>query len=175
MNLEELRKDLILKQKKGLPFIMTSVAIWFLITIVASLNLPIKLTNLLALGCSALLLPISWVIGKKMGVDIFEKNNELGNLAFIFTINQVLYLLIVMWVFAYAPEKMIMVYAMVFGAHLLPYSWVYKSRAYCIFAVVIPVVSLIVGTMLSAVAVAAVGTVVELVFSLVLRHEVKGI
>ncbi len=175
MNLEELRKDLILKQKKGLPFIMTSVAIWFLITIVASLNLPIKLTNLLALGCSALLLPISWVIGKKMGVDIFEKNNELGNLAFIFTMNQVLYLLIVMWVFAYAPEKMIMVYAMVFGAHLLPYSWVYKSRAYCIFAVVIPVVSLIVGTMLSAVAVAAVGTVVELVFSLVLRHEVKGI
>ena len=175
MNLEELRKDLILKQKKGLPFIMTSVAIWFLITIVLTLNLPIKLANLLALVCSALLLPISWGIGKKMGVDIFEKNNELGNLAFIFTMNQVLYLLIVMWLFAYAPEKMIMVYAMVFGAHLLPYSWVYKSRAYCIFAVVIPVVSLIVGTMLSAVAVAAVGTVVELVFSLVLRHEVKSI
>ena len=31
-----------------------------------------------------------------------------------------LYLLIVMWVFPTAPEKMLMVVVMIFGAHLLP-------------------------------------------------------
>lgn len=38
MKLEELRNDIIVKQKKGLPFITTSVIIWILITIVTCLN-----------------------------------------------------------------------------------------------------------------------------------------
>ncbi|HCY07033.1 MAG TPA: hypothetical protein DHS57_07230, partial [Erysipelotrichaceae bacterium] len=71
----------------------------------------------------------------------------LGNLGFLFTMNQMLYILIVMWVFNAVPEKMIMVYAMVFGAHLLPYSWLYKSRGYAIFSIIIPIISLILGNL----------------------------
>lgn len=77
--------------------------------------------------CSCPLLPISWSIGKIMKVDIFDKSNPLGSVGFLFTCNQFLYLLIVMWVFRAVPDKMVMVYAMVFGAHLLPYSWLYRS------------------------------------------------
>ena len=65
-------------------------------------------------------MPLSWLIGKKIGANIFSKGNELGNLGLLFTMNQILYLLIVIWVFKAVPDKMIMVYTLVFGAHLLP-------------------------------------------------------
>ncbi|MDO5041483.1 MAG: hypothetical protein Q4D95_05275, partial [Peptoniphilus sp.] len=138
MNLEELRRDIILKQKKGLPFILASIVIWMLITAVAALNISIELKNILVFCSSAPMLPLAWIIGKKIDVDIFSKENELGYLGLLFTLNQLLYLLIVMWVFNAVPHKMIMVYAMVFGAHLLPYSWLYKSKSYKVFAIVIP-------------------------------------
>ena len=173
MTLDELRDDLIIKQKKGLPFILASVVIWLLITIVAILNISIETKNILVFCCSTPMLPISWIIGKKVGVDLFDKKNALGQLAFLFTMNQMLYLLIVMWVFAAVPEKMIMVYAMVFGAHLLPYSWVYKSKAYRIFAIVIPTLSLILGNVFNGVVVAGTLTVVELAFVFVLKKELE--
>ena len=133
MNLEELRNDITLKQKKGLPFICASVVIWLLILIVVLLDLSQEKENLFVFCCSCPLLPISWIIGKILKTDIFEKSNPLGNVGFLFTCNQFLYLLIVMWVFNAVPDKMVMVYAMVFGAHLLPYSWLYKSISYRAF------------------------------------------
>lgn len=32
-----------------------------------------------------------------------------------------------------------MVYAMVFGAHLFPYGWLYQSKTYYILSVIVPI------------------------------------
>ena len=162
-------------QKKGIPFILTSVIIWALISIVASLDLNIGLKNILVFTCSAPLLPISWLIGKKMGVNIFSKDNPLGDLGFIFTLNQILYLLIVMWVFNAVPEKMIMVYAMVYGAHLLPYSWLYKSKSYMVFSLLITILALIIGNMFGGLAVSISLCLISIIFSFSLWREVKSL
>lgn len=175
MSLDELRNDIIIKQKKGLPFILTSVVIWLLITVVAALDINIAMKNILVFCCSMPMLPLSWLIGKKIGVDIFSKDNELGNLGFLFTMNQILYLLIVIWVFNAIPDKMIMVYAMVFGAHLLPYSWLYKSKAYRVFAIIIPVLSLVLGNLFGGFVVAGTAAAVEIAFVFILRNELNGI
>lgn len=175
MSLDELRNDIIIKQKKGLPFILTSVVIWLLITVVAALDINIAMKNILVFCCSMPMLPLSWLIGKKIGVDIFSKDNELGNLGFLFTMNQILYLLIVIWVFNSVPDKMIMVYAMVFGAHLLPYSWLYKSKAYRVFAIIIPVLSLVLGNFFGGFVVAGTAAAVEIAFVFILRNELNGI
>jgi len=110
------------------------------------------------------------------GVDIFSKENPLGQLGLIFTLNQMIYLLIVMWVFSAVPEKMIMVYAMVFGAHLFPYSWLYKSKGYTVVAISIPVISLILGCTLNGTTVAAAACIIEVVFACVLhgQHRLCG-
>jgi len=42
-------------------------------------------------------------------------------LGVLFSVNQLLYLLIAMWIYPTVPEEMVMVLAMIFGAHLLPY------------------------------------------------------
>lgn len=144
--MDEFRKDIARKQKKGLPFMTASVVIWGLIVLVSLSGLPIMTRNLIVFCCSCPMLSLSWIIGKRIHVDIFSKENPLGQLGFLFTLNQMIYLLIVMWVFQAVPEKMVMVYAMVFGAHLLPYSRLYLSGAYRAAAVVIPMVFLILGT-----------------------------
>ena len=169
----ELRKEIAIQQKKGLPFIMTSVIIWLLILLVSILDINMNMKNLLVFCCSCPLLPLSWIIGKLIKVDIFSKENPLGQLGFIFTLNQMIYLLIVMWVFSAVPEKMIMVYAMVFGAHLFPYSWLYKSKGYTVVAISIPVISLILGCTLNGTTVAAAACIIEAVFACVLHMELK--
>lgn len=162
MNLDELRNDIARKQKKGVPFICASVVIWLLILVVILLDLPQHQENMLVFCCSCPLMPISWMIGKVLKIDIFDKSNPLGNVGFLFTCNQFLYLLIVMWVFSAVPDKMVMVYAMVFGAHLLPYSWLYQSISYRVFSIIIPILSLIVGCMFSPLSVAVTLFVTEI-------------
>jgi len=144
-----------------------------MIFFVYTLNISIEFKNILAFCCSTPLLPLPWMIGKKMGVDIFSKENELSHLGFLFTMNQILYLLIVMWVFNALPSKMVMVYAMVFGAHLLPYSWLYKSKSYKLFAIIIPILALVIGNLFSGVVVAGIVAVTELIFVFILQKEVR--
>lgn len=174
MSLNELRADIAKKQKKGLPFICASVIIWMLIFLVISLKLPIQQQNILVFCCSCPLLPLAWGVGKILRVNIFDKSNELGNVGFLFTLNQFLYLLIVMWVFQAVPDKMVMVYAMVFGAHLLPYSWLYQSIYYRIFAIAIPVLALTLGCLYSSGVVAIAMIVIEILFAVLLLTESRN-
>lgn len=109
MDLQELKADIIVNQKKGLPFIMSSIIVWLLIWIVTSLEIPIALKNILIFSSSIPMLPVAWLAGRIMGVEIYKNENPLGKLGFLFTMNQMLYLLIVMWVFNALPEKMLMV------------------------------------------------------------------
>lgn len=173
MSLDDLRNDISAKQKKGLPFICASIIIWLLILVVTSLSFPIQQQNLFVFCCSCPLMPFAWIIGKLLKIDIFDKSNPLGNLGFLFTLNQFLYLLIVMWVFNAVPQKMVMVYAMVFGAHLLPYSWLYKSMSYRVFAIAIPILSLVIGSLYSAKAVASVMLAIEILFCISLFVELR--
>ena len=173
--LEILRNSIAKEQKKGLPFILASVIIWMLIAIVTNFDLPIDTKNILVFCCSCPLMPLAWIIGKLIKVDIFSKHNPLGKLGFIFTCNQIIYLLIVMWVFRVMPDKMGMVYAMVFGAHLLPYSWLYKSNSYKAFSILLPIVALGVGSIWTTTVIAIVFVVLEILFSAILFVETQRI
>jgi len=68
---------------------------------------------------------------------------------------------------------MVMVLAMIFGAHLLPYGWLYKSKSYIALSVIIPIVVLIVGVYFPPYIVAGLMVMFEIVFSLSLIVEVK--
>lgn len=171
--LDKMRNDLALTQKKGLPFIIASVFIWTLILIVTRLDLPLETKNMLVFCCSCPLMPVAYIAGRILKVDLFDKINPLGKLGFLFTCNQLVYLLIVMWVFNAAPDKMVMVYAMVFGAHLMPYSWIYKSKSFMVASVVLPIAALIMGVKFSASVLAFVCVIFELILTALLFFEVR--
>ena len=170
-NLEALREDLLTKQRKGLPFILASCVLWALISVVCALNIPVMTRNMLVFCCACPLFPLAMLVGKIIGVNVLEKENPLSKLLILFTCNQFLYLLIVMWVFSAVPEKMVMIHAMVFGAHLLPYSWTYRSKAYVVVSVVIPLVSLVLGIYTGALPVALFVETAVIVFAAVLFRE----
>ena len=173
MELNELIKDCARRQKKGLHFILTSILIWAMICAVHLTDMPIDTKNLITFCCSAVLFPLAWMLSKVLKIDFEGKGNPLTKAGILFSINQMLYILIVMWVYAAVPEKMVMVYAMVFGAHLMPFSWLYDSRSYMAFSIVVPILSLIVGLIYPPAVLAALMIVIEAVFSACLYQECK--
>ena len=175
MDLEELRLDCAIKQKKGLHFILASIIIWLIVMSIHLTSLPILTKNLFTFFATAPLMPLAFLISKIIKVDFQNKTNPLTNLGILFSANQMLYLLIAMWIYPTFPEKMLMIIAMIFGAHLLPYSWLYKSKSYIIFSIFIPIISLIIGVNFEPYMLAIIMVGIEVLFSVFLIVENKKI
>lgn len=173
MQLDEMRYKCAKEQKKGLHFILTSVVIWLIVSVIHMTSLPILTKNLYTFCTTALLLPMAYLISKIIKVEFSNKDNPLNNLGILFSINQMLYLLIAMWIYAAVPEKMIMVLAMIFGAHLLPYGWLYQSKSYKVMSVLIPIVALVVGIIYEPYTVGLFMVFIEIIFSGLLIIEIK--
>ena len=171
--LEELQKDCSVKQKKGLHFIVSSVFIWAVILVVHLSPLNIMQKNLLTFCATALLFPLAWMVAKWLKIDFQNKENPLTKAGILFSVNQMLYILIAMWVFNAVPDKMLMIFAMIFGAHLMPFSWLYSSKTYLILSIFIPIMALLLGLFAPIYILPLVMVVVEIVFSLCLAAECR--
>lgn len=171
--LQTLREDNIMKQKRGLHFILASVFIWTAILIIHASGLPMITKNIFGFYCSAPLVPLAYLFSRFLKIDFQNKENPLSGLGLLFALNQILYILIAMWVCTAVPDKMLMVYAMIFGAHLLPYGWLYQAKTYYIFSVVISLALLVLGLNFNSTVVAAFMLVTEVVLSLCLVAENK--
>lgn len=175
MSLDQLRLDCAIKQKKGLHFILASILIWALVTIIHLTQLPILTKNLLTFSATAPLVPLAYFISKWIKVNFTDKSNPLNHLGIIFSLNQMLYLLIAMWVYPTVPDKLVMIVAMIFGAHLLPYAWLYQSRIYAIMSILIPFVALYVGLNYKVYILSGLMIICEILFSFILFIEVKNL
>lgn len=175
MSLDQLRLDCAIKQKKGLHFILASILIWALVTIIHLTQLPILTKNLLTFSATAPLVPLAYFISKWIKVNFTDKSNPLNHLGIIFSLNQMLYLLIAMWVYPTVPDKLVMIIAMIFGAHLLPYAWLYQSRIYAIMSILIPFVALYVGLNYEVYILSGLMIICEILFSFILFIEVKNL
>ena len=173
--LNELRCECAKQQKKGLHFILASIFIWAAVWIVHLTALPIETKNLLTFCVACPLLPLAWGISKLIHVDFQGKGNPLTSLGLLFSVNQILYILIAMWVFSAVPEKMLMVYAMIFGAHLMPYSWLYQSKSYMLMSILVPILALVVGLMAQPHVLAGIMFGLEIAFSIALVVENKAL
>lgn len=173
MNLNSLRQDCSIKQKKGLHFIIASIIIWAIVAMIHSTNLPILSKNFYTFFATAPLVPLAYLISKLIKVDFKDSSNPLNQLGIIFSINQILYLLIAMWIFPNVPDKMVMIIAMIFGAHLFPYGWLYQSKTYYIMAMIIPLIALFFGTQYHPNILAFIMIGVEILFSVILYFEVR--
>lgn len=147
MTVDQLRMDLARRNLKGLHFILASIVIWVGIFLVwfVPLGGNVYTKNLFTFFCSVPLMPLAFFFSKLLKAEFSSKDNPLNNLGIIFSVNQFLYILIAMWAYAAAPNHMVMIFAMIFGAHLLPFAWLYQSRAYLIMSILIPVIALIMG------------------------------
>ena len=144
-NYRELKREAMVLQKKGLPFMLASVVIWTAVTIVRTLPVDMMTKNLYTFYCPGLMIPCVLIFSLIIGARPFSKRkNPFNKLGLLNTLNQMLYLLIVMWAFSQKPEAMLMLFAMVFGAHLLPFAWLYESKTYLVTSIVTTLGSMII-------------------------------
>ena len=173
-DINELRRENQKIQKNGAPFMLASVILWALIAVVRILPITLYAQNLFTFCCSMLLIPLAFIFSKIIGADIFKKTeNPINKLGFLCTMNQMLYLLIVMWAFSQNPEVMVMLFAMVFGGHLLPYSWVYSSKTYLVMSIVLTLGSLIVFNVFGALVMCIFVAVCQIITSTLLLIECR--
>ena len=62
--LSHLKVEFAVKQKKGLPFIMASTVLWTIMLIAFLTDLNVSAKNMIAMCCSALLMPVGMLFGK---------------------------------------------------------------------------------------------------------------
>ena len=137
MTLDALRDDCARAQRKGLHFILASIPIWGAILAVMLTRLPLGQKNLLVFCCTTPLMPLALLFSRFLKIDFTHKSNPLTRLGLLFSLNQIFYLLIPMWAMNAAPRQMLMLLALIFGAHLFPFSWLYRSRAYLMAALIL--------------------------------------
>ena len=171
--LNEMKIEYAVKQKKGLPFIMASLVLWTIMLIAFLTDLDIATKNMIAMCCSALLMPVGMLFGKIIKVDIFSKECPLSSLSIVAALNQLLYLPIVLWAMYAVPDKMIMAYAIVVGAHFLTYYWIYFSPTYFYASIIIPIVSLLFGMYFNQAIVCLTFVVFDILICLLLCLENK--
>lgn len=167
--IDDLRVDSAIKNKKGIAFIGASIFVWFIIFIISILNFN---TVYIWFGV-ATLMPIAMAFTRLSGIKLKNDENPLNKVGFLFTLNEILYILIACYIQSIHPEKLIMILAMIFGGHLLPFGWLYKSNMYTFSSVFVTIASLIVGILFKPWAVALFMMVYEIVFTIVLYYENK--
>ena len=173
-NLEVLKKDASQTQKKGLPYMMASVVIWSLVLVIQFIDRPIMIKNFYTFMCSCLMMPLAYGFSKVVGANIFKKMvNPIAKLGFLCTMNQNLYILIVMWASSVHPEAMLMLYCMVFGAHLLPFGWIYDNRAYTFISITEAIGAFFVTLFFGNAATAALLVILQIVLCILLYMDIR--
>lgn len=173
--LDQCRTALAVSQKRGIHFIIASVVIWTLVAIVHLTDLPIETKNLLTFCCTCPLMPLAKLISAPLRIPFTDKNNPLSQLGIVISCAQLPYLLIAMWVFAAMPDKLVMVMAMIFGAHLLPFGWLYKSVVYYVMTGIITLGALIMGLFFPPHVLALCMIACEIIFVILLYLENKSL
>lgn len=176
MNNEEMKKlkaEYAKSQRYGAHFICASLVIWLFIFAVGFSSLSQYYKNMLSLYSSALLVPLALLFCKILKIRFSEKDNPLNTAGLVFALNQLLYLIIVIMVWLIKPEQMLTAYAIVVGAHFLPYSWLYNSTVYRIVAIVIPVLSFVLALMKYTAVIPAVMIAADIVMIIIFLSKTR--
>lgn len=171
--LAEMRRDLAHSQKKGLHFLLSAALIWTTVFLLHTSKLTISTKNILTMVCSAPMFMIAMLFARLIKVNFFERSNPLSSPGIMFAMNQMLYIPISVWMFYECPEKMLMAYAVVTGAHLFPFAWLYCSNVYLFFSVTITIAAITVGWLFPSAVLAAVMLLLFVVFCICLFAEYR--
>ncbi len=111
MTVYEARLDLARKNKKGISFILASVVLWTGILVIWLLPLANVVTRnfLTFFLCRTPAAHCIFFVSKLIKAEFSVKDNPLNNLGILFSTNQFLYILIAMWAYAAAPQRMVMI------------------------------------------------------------------
>lgn len=145
MDLTKIQGDLSVRGKNGLPFLLSAALVWLIITIIFLVPLDIQWQNILMLATTGLTFPLALLAATLIKTEWKFNDNPLGKLGLYLNLAQFTYFPIILWAFAQRPNVMVLFFAIITGAHLFPFGWLYTAKAYYIMAPVISVGVMLLG------------------------------
>ncbi|MBO8157720.1 MAG: hypothetical protein H0Z32_14935 [Bacillaceae bacterium] len=130
MNLINLKNQLSIQSKNGIPFLLSGTLIWLLITLIYLQPLDIREKNMFLLFSTGLMFPVSILIATLIKADWKNNDHPLGKLGLYLNLAQLVYFPIIIWAFSNSPFQMILFFAVITGAHFFPYGWLYHTKAF---------------------------------------------
>ncbi|WP_298785556.1 DUF7010 family protein [uncultured Marinococcus sp.] len=117
MEIHAWRRELSVKGKNGIAFLMAAVLIWVLITGVFLLSLDLYTQNILMLCSSGLMLPLAILFSRLLRVEWKFDDNPLGSLGLSLNLTQLAYFPLLLWAIAASPVDAVLFFAVITGAH----------------------------------------------------------
>ena len=135
--LGELRFELSVKSKNGIDFTLAASILWLIIAYLWTLKFKSYDKSILVFIAGAPLLPMAFFFSKLLKTNWKIAENPLQPLGLWLNFAQLFYFPFLILTMIKMPDYFIMVYAIITGGHLFPYSWFYKTNWYAIFAGII--------------------------------------
>jgi hypothetical protein len=139
--LPALQRDLAVRTGRGISNMVAGALLWTALTVVGALVADDTAVAVVYLAGAGLLFPIALAIARVQGLDPWAKGNPLGTLAGLLGGVQILYIPVLIGMAATGPQNVPWVLAVLVGAHLLPFMWVYRSETYLFAAATICVLA----------------------------------
>ncbi|MBO3115118.1 hypothetical protein J4050_00060 [Winogradskyella sp. DF17] len=143
-SLPQLKQDLQFKAKNGIDFIFAAAILWLLISYTWTLDFSSYNRSILTFMVGAILLPLAFGLSKVFKTKWKLKDNPLQPLGLWLNFAQLIYFPFLIFILIKYPDYFIMTYAIITGAHLFPYAWLYDEIGYAVFAVLIAAGSLLI-------------------------------
>jgi len=169
MTLEELKSDLIKDAHKGYPLFIAGALYWAVMCILGLFieGKMLALCYLLGIGG---IFPLGVLISRMLNINLFSKNplSALGGIVGgIQAFFMPLWIVIYIEFYALLP----MAIGLLAASHFLPYAWIYKSKTYLLFTIVMAIVSFIFGYIFNEMAF----TVLPILLSIIYVVNVGGL
>lgn len=144
-DLNSLKREIQLKAKNGIDFILAASIAWVGISLIwkFTLNTPYE-KSVFTFVFSAILLPLAFGLSKVFKTEWKIKDNPLQPLGLWLNFAQLIYFPFLIFMLIKYPDYFIMAYAIITGAHLFPYAWFYDQIGYAVTAIIISVGALLI-------------------------------
>jgi hypothetical protein len=143
-SLTELKTEIQIKAKNGIDFILSACIVWFIISYLWTLEYTSYNLSVFTFMVGAILLPLAFGLSKILKTNWKVKDNPLQPLGLWLNFAQLIYFPFLIFILIKYPDYFIMAYAIITGAHLFPYAWLYDEIGYAIWAIVISLGALVI-------------------------------
>jgi hypothetical protein len=135
--LHDLKKEVKVKAKSGVDFILAAGLLWCGIACIWTLDFSSYDLSIMTFIAGALLLPLAFGMSRILKTKWKLKNNPIQPLGLWLNFAQLIYFPLLIFILIEDPDYFIMAYAIITGAHLFPYAWFYDELGYVAGAVII--------------------------------------
>ncbi|QQE80584.1 hypothetical protein [Alicyclobacillus sp. SO9] len=130
MDLLQMKRELSIKGKNGISFLMSGTVVWAIITVIFILPFSPREKDLIAFYSTGLMFPMAVLFSRLIKADWKAQDNPLGSLGLYLNLAQMMYFPVLFWTIVKHPTDMVLLFAIITAAHFYPYGWLYNTKAY---------------------------------------------